>query len=341
MAELDEKLYGRQLVALSEDVEWEDVPPIPATEPEGSLAAIAFPPKYAEAASYLRIVMANNEMSERAFRLTAHIIEMNPAHYTVWLYRFRIMEALKLPFDNEIEWLNDVSLQHLKNYQIWHHRQLLVDAHYPTIAGDKSKISPLVRSETQFIGKMLVADAKNYHVWSYRQWLVRRLGMWDISELLATQNYIEEDLRNNSAWSHRFFLVFSDPAASSGEAVHATEADPKVPHAIIERELKYAREKIQLAPQNQSPWNYLKGVLAKAGRGIETEKAFVETFVRKVGEGDDDEVVLSTHALDLLADIHVAEGEKAKAAVCLERLSEKWDPIRAGYWKLRKQQLAF
>ncbi|KKF96176.1 Protein farnesyltransferase/geranylgeranyltransferase type-1 subunit alpha [Ceratocystis platani] len=340
MAGLNENLYGQQKITFSDDPIWEDVPPIPAEEPEGSLAAIAFPPKYAEATAYLRIVMASNELSERAFRLTAHIISMNPAHYTVWLYRFRIMEGLKLPFDDEIKWLNEVSLEHLKNYQIWHHRQLLMDKHYPTIADDKAQVNILARSETKFITQMLEADAKNYHVWSYRQWLVRRIGMWNIQELCATQNYIEQDLRNNSAWSHRFFLVFSDPMASSGAAIHATEADPEVPHAIIERELAYAREKIDLAPQNQSPWNYLKGVLVKGGRGIETEKAFVEKFVRNIGEGDE-EAVLSTHALDFLAEILVAEGEKERAAVCLSRLSEKWDPVRAGYWKLRQQQLAF
>lgn len=285
--------------------------------------------------------MANNEMSVRTFRLTAHMISLNPAHYTVWLYRFQILKALQLPFDDEVEWLNEVSLEHLKNYQIWHHRQLIVDQHYPSIEADRTAVAALMRTETLFIGQMLEADTKNYHVWSYRQWLVRRLAMWDINELLATQNYIEEDVRNNSAWSHRFFLVFSDPAVSSGDAVHATEADAKVPAEIIERELKYAREKIDLAPQNPSAWNYFKGVLAKAGRGVASEKEYVGGFVQHVGEGENQEKVLSTHALDVMAEIYAAEGDKEKAKVCLTRLSEKWDPIRAGYWKLRRQQLAF
>lgn len=54
---------------------------------------------------------------------------------------------------------------------------------------------------------MFELDAKNYHVWSYRQWLVRRFDLWDEGELEATEQLIEDDVRNNSAWNHRFFVV--------------------------------------------------------------------------------------------------------------------------------------
>ena len=65
--------------------EWEDV--VPISQDEGSsnpLAAIAYTDEYSEAMSYLRALMAANEMSERVLPLTEHIISMNPAHYTVW-----------------------------------------------------------------------------------------------------------------------------------------------------------------------------------------------------------------------------------------------------------------
>lgn len=48
------------------------------------LATIAYPEDYSEATGYLRAVMAENELSERALSLTEDIIAMNPAHYTVW-----------------------------------------------------------------------------------------------------------------------------------------------------------------------------------------------------------------------------------------------------------------
>jgi hypothetical protein len=64
---------------------WDDVVPLPQDDlvPK-PLASIAYPDKYVEATSYLRAVMAVNEMSPRVLDLTADIVDMNPAHYTVW-----------------------------------------------------------------------------------------------------------------------------------------------------------------------------------------------------------------------------------------------------------------
>ena len=281
--------------------------------------------------------MAAEECSERALRLTESVIDMNPAHYTVWLYRFKILSHLKIPVPEEIEWLNEVSLSNLKNYQIWHHRQLLMDYYYPQIAEQADTIKALMRSETVFVKTMLAEDTKNYHVWTYRKYLVEKLGMWNVQEMGATQNLIEEDVRNNSAWAHRFFLVFSDPKQSDPKSL-PTAADPTVPDAVIDREVNFAKEKIQLAPQNQSSWNYLRGVLTKGGRSLVDFEEFVESFVQNLGKGDEEEVT-SSHALDLLAEIAKEKGDTDKAKLCLGRLSEKWDPIRAGYWKFRLTEL--
>jgi hypothetical protein len=49
MAVLKPELYGvREGSRLAEDPEWEDVVPIAHQEPEGALAAIAYPEEYAE-----------------------------------------------------------------------------------------------------------------------------------------------------------------------------------------------------------------------------------------------------------------------------------------------------
>ena len=85
----------------STDPVWADVTPIPLDDGsnfypvEGQdasgdtngtmpLATISYSEEYTEAMSYLRAVMAANEMSDRALELTKDIIKMNPAHYTVW-----------------------------------------------------------------------------------------------------------------------------------------------------------------------------------------------------------------------------------------------------------------
>ncbi|KAK1754525.1 hypothetical protein QBC47DRAFT_384149 [Echria macrotheca] len=339
MAEVRQKLYGVVTGRFALDPEWDDVVPIPHEEPDGALAVIAYPAEYAEAISYLRAVMASKEYSDRCLRLTETIIEMNPAHYTVWLYRAAIIQALKLSIPYEMEWLNKVALDNLKNYQIWHHRHLLVDSYYPTIAEDAEATKEFGAAEQAFLTRILAEDAKNYHVWSYRSYLVDKLGMWDDpGELAAVEDLIDADVRNNSAWSHRFFLVFSHPARST-PGVAATEPDPAAPSEIVDREVSYAKDKIVLAPQNQSPWNYLRGVLVKGGRKLAEAEEFSSQFVVGLGEGGGREEVTSTHALDLLAEIYAEKGDKERADLCLRRLGEKWDRIRVGYWEWRRKCL--
>lgn len=292
--------------------------------------------------------MAKKEYSPRCLQLTQHIISMNPAHYTVWLYRFSIAQALAVPITDEIAWLNEVSLENLKNYQIWHHRRLLLDHHYPTIASDPEAVAALARSEQDFLTQILAEDTKNYHVWSYRQYMVPKLGIFGDGEVRAAEALIDEDVRNNSAWSHRFFVVFSDPAHTTPGSL-ATQPDPAVPAAVLDREVAYAQAKARLAPQNQSPWNYLRGVLVKGGRPLASVADFVGEFVSGVGEVEEEggkqveggggEKVTSTHALELLAEIHAEKGERDQADLCLRRLGERWDRIRLGYWQWRRQVL--
>lgn len=97
------------------------------TDSSPALATIAYAPRYIEAMSYLRAVMAVNEFSRRALELTEDIISMNPAHYTVWLYRAKILRTLwesegtktEDGVMTELEWLEGISERNLKNYQIW------------------------------------------------------------------------------------------------------------------------------------------------------------------------------------------------------------------------------
>ncbi|KAF1950396.1 farnesyltransferas-like protein [Byssothecium circinans] len=294
-----------------DDPEWSDVEPLP--QDDGGLhplAAIAYTDEYSEAMGYLRAVMAKNEFSERVLGLTEHIISMNPAHYTVWLYRAKTLSELKASLQDEIAWLNPTALKHLKNYQIWHHRQTIIDG----IGSPKG--------EPEFISTMLEQDSKNYHVWSYRQWLVKRFGLFDDEEELQwTEGMIDADVRNNSAWNHRWFLVVG--GRDGGE----------LPEEVVKREMEYAKREIRKAPQNQSPWNYLKGIVRQGKLPWSTLKDFALEFA-DMRRPDD---IYSSHALDLLADIYAEEeNNKDEARKALDLLATKFDPIRAHYWNFRK-----
>ncbi|KAF2454832.1 farnesyltransferas-like protein [Lineolata rhizophorae] len=300
------------------DPAWADVTPIELDDGGPSpLVAIAYSDDYAEAMSYLRAVMAADEMSERALALTEDLIQMNPAHYTVWLYRARILTAISADLSAELTWLNSIALRHLKNYQIWHHRQTLVDR-----LGSAD-------GEQAFLRSMLDQDAKNYHVWSYRQWLVRRFALWadDSGELASIEELLNEDVLNNSAWNHRWFLVFGREGQEEGY---------KVLDETVERELAFAKAAVRKEPQNQSPWNYIRGLLRQTKRPLAEMKDFASEFAAL----DRPDEVRSSHALDLLADIFADEESNAgQAKVALAMLATKFDPIRASYWQYRKSLL--
>lgn len=68
--------------------------------------------------------------------------------------------------------------------------------------------------------------------------------VWD-GELRYAESLISDDVRNNSAWTHRFFVAF--------------ENDLYAAEDIINSELEYTWDKIKLVPNNASAWNYLRG----------------------------------------------------------------------------------
>ncbi|KAJ5486173.1 hypothetical protein N7530_000473 [Penicillium desertorum] len=325
----------------STDPEWASVTPIDLDDGSSSgampLATIAYPAEYLEATSYLRAVMAANEMSERALDLTKDVISMNPAHYTVWIYRAKILFALDKDLNEELNWLNDVSLKYLKNYQIWHHRQVLLSSktHFPTFPP----------KEADFLMEMFAQDSKNYHVWTYRHWLVRHFRLWDQPrELEDVEFLLKADVRNNSAWNHRYMLRFGPRDTSLPDAGMVNAGDLStaptekgrlsiVDEDLIDGELKFAQEAILRAPENRSPWWYARGVLRAAGRGLAEWEGFASGFV---SEG----AVKSSHAVEWLADVFAERaGKEAEAVRMLTMLKEEFDPIRKNYWDYRIRKL--
>jgi protein farnesyltransferase/geranylgeranyltransferase type-1 subunit alpha len=194
---------------------------------------------------------------------------------------------------------------------------------------------------------MLSFDTKNYHVWSYRQWLCRQfpepLLTTDV-ELLAMDEMINDDVRNNSAWNHRYFVCFGADELKAMEADGGNRKDflergAVVDDDVVQREINYAKDHIAWAPQNPSPWNYLKGVLKRAGVPITDLQVYCETFVGGRTANLMGDQVTSSHAVDWLADIYRLDGNLDRSQECLEALANKWDPIRKKYWQFRVAQM--
>jgi protein farnesyltransferase/geranylgeranyltransferase type-1 subunit alpha len=64
------------------------------------------------------------------------------------------------------------------------------------------------------------------------------------NELQYVDQLLDDDIRNNSAWNQRYFVVNN-----------TTGFTPDV----IERELAFTLDKIKTVASNESAWNYLRG----------------------------------------------------------------------------------
>lgn len=66
------------------------------------------------------------EVSERALALTRHLVELNPANYSVWQYRAQVLVGLAAVdpsmqcLQDELDFLDEFAQSNMKNYQVWY-----------------------------------------------------------------------------------------------------------------------------------------------------------------------------------------------------------------------------
>lgn len=282
-----------------------------------SLCEILYTSEYADTMASLRDFLERKVYTLEALELTSKALDLLASHYTTWHYRFDIVKHLGLDLFAELDWCEEVALDNEKNYQIWNYRQLIVSA--ILALPNAARFDP--HRENPVMAVMLDLDPKNHHVWAYRKWLVERCDRFgDADEMAYVEAHLARDVRNNSAWVHRFFLVFGAPALEKGPDA-----------AVCARERQFAEEKINLCPQNPLAWTYLRGAHARSGAPLADLRLVALKYVR-LGETPE---VESTFALEMLAAIAEAEGDVEAAKGYFGLLAETYDPIRANYWAYR------
>jgi protein farnesyltransferase/geranylgeranyltransferase type-1 subunit alpha len=80
-------------------------------------------------AGYFRAILQKGELSMRALNLTVDILRFNPGDYHAWALRRQIIDHLKIPYKQELEFLNRINTYLEKNFQIWHHRRCIMEMH--------------------------------------------------------------------------------------------------------------------------------------------------------------------------------------------------------------------
>lgn len=140
---------------------------------------------------------------------------------------------------------------------------------------------------------------------------------------------LEEDLRNNSAWNQRWFVIQHTKLVGN-------EDNPKAVHDVIEEEIKYAQSYIDRAPNNESPFNYISGLLR--GRKF-ADYPIVKEHAEKLYEKQlaEPDAKPAPCLLGLLVDVYAQdEALKGKAVALCDDLAKRYDLIRQKYWNYRK-----
>ena len=347
---------------------WSDLTPTPQLDSTSPMCPILYHADYSSAMDLYRTLTVSNtssqiELSPRALALTAHLIKLNPSHFSVWQYRANILlhsPDLEASRDDvlraELGWLDELAHRNMKSYQVWQHRRLVVAA-----LGDPS-------GELKFVADNLERDAKNYHTWGYRQWVLAHFGgltipessqgeggrgaaqfahLWD-GEADYTDALLQTDVRNNSAWNHRWFIKFARYGLTGSATITTTlsHIDLDAMRNCIRFEKAYAKASLASVPNNASAWTYLRALHtalpAELTTPLSDELGWVKTLVSTPVEAQHDASVdtmgrSAVGALEWWLDCLAQQGgeERLKEAEALVGRLTVADPVRRRFWAYR------
>ena len=361
-----------KIVPIRERPEWSDIQPSRGPDLGEVVVQPVLDPADADLLAYFWAGVNKDERSERMLRLSQEIIEnLNAAHYTVWEWRWRCIEALgglsavdgrdgSELARSEASFLQHIAQTNAKNYQLWNHRRKFALARGPKH----------VHEEMAFSELCLLMDAKNYHAWAHRQAMISFFGgdVWE-NELQFTKKLLEDDSRNNSAWNQRSFVL--SYAASEANMLSKLPGNEALSD-LYAAELAFVSFVIRKTPHNEAAWAFIES-LVRLGLGkidmrcdesakchpsvaqtvrLSRNDVVIELCEWALKEDPSNVPALSVFAECLLAKqkilrISQREVENERVSVVISRMNaicevllEKLqiaDPIRRAYWRSKMQ----
>ena len=284
----------------------EGIPSIPQFDDNIKLLRVDYSKNSIELMDKFRGILKTGEISERVYNLTTKVISKFPTNYVAWVVRRQCLDKVKeLDLNKELLWLDYMMVVNQKNYQIWHHRKLLIDR-----LNDASH-------EKKVLNEIFIDEHKNFHAWSHRIWMIRRFNNIE-GELEFIEEMFKHDIKNNSAWNYRFFLIqFMN--------------NNKITKEIIESEIKYAIEKINKEPKNECPYCYIRGFVNKFKYKF-SDFGIIKEEMEKIANSPEKN---NSYCMNLLLDIYEEEKDENKFNGIIEALIS-CDYIRKKYYSWRK-----
>ena len=285
----------------------DDIPPVPQFGDDIKLLRVYYPKENIELMDKFRGILKTGEISERVYNLTTKVISKYPTNYVAWVVRRQCLDKVKeLDLNKELLWLDYQMVDNQKNYQIWHHRKLLIDK-----LNDASH-------EKRVLNEIFTDEHKNFHAWSHRIWMIRRFNNVE-NELEFIEDMFKHDVKNNSAWNYRFFLILF-------------MNNNKMTKEIIENEIKYAIEKIHKEPKNECPYCYIRGFVTNFGYKF-SDFGIIKEEMEKIINAPEKN---NSYCMNLILDIYEEEKDENKFNGVIEALIS-YDYIRKKYYSWRKQ----
>jgi protein farnesyltransferase/geranylgeranyltransferase type-1 subunit alpha len=142
---------------------------------------------------------------------------------------------------------------------------------------------------------------------------------------------LSADVRNNSAWNQRFFVL------------KHLGLTPET----IQREVHYAMNRIRLIKNNESSWNFLKGLL-EFGAHSTAQFPDIETFTEELYAAGNRAPYLLAFLVDMYSEKTMRIYEEnsyddpeifaRKVYELCDMLANHYDTIRYKYWKYIQQK---
>lgn len=291
------------------------------------LCDILCTPEYETLMSIFNAMLKVKEFSERSYNLVTEVIKTVPSYYTAYAYKFEIVKNINKDILEELNWLDEFSLDNIKNYQIWSYRTELIKEHNKK-NNSKESFKKMLHRENVLTMLLFDEDAKNHHVWSYKSWFLNYFE-YDLDDYAAEVDYIgkliEKDVLNNSAWCFRYKLIMDLVNKSKGEQKEL----------LLTEELEYSEEQINKYPDNISSWNYHFRMIEL----IKDNNFSIKKDMFSLYEAHLNESVYPIEYYAKYLNLIDKNGNQSRVKDLYLILRDHRDPIRKVYWDYKISQL--